>query len=37
MCQEELKQHLNDYYDYHHSILLPTFEEINEKVSTNTL
>ncbi|EMK3512074.1 hypothetical protein V8094_004610 [Vibrio parahaemolyticus] len=34
---DKLEQCLLDYYDYHHSILLPTLYEIDEKVSSNTL
>jgi len=28
---------LNDYFDYHHSILLPTFRELENKISNNVL
>ncbi|MBN7280189.1 hypothetical protein GU254_15770 [Vibrio cholerae] len=34
---DKLEQCLKDYYDYHHSILLPTLYEIDEKVSSNAL
>lgn len=33
----KLEQCLQDYYDYHHFILLPTLYEVDEKVSNNSL
>ncbi|MBB1273490.1 hypothetical protein [Psychromonas sp. SR45-3] len=33
----KLEQCLNDYYEYHHSILLPTLRDISNKVEENTL
>ncbi|HEI6789165.1 TPA: hypothetical protein SK266_000628 [Yersinia enterocolitica] len=36
IMSEKLEQRLNDYHLYHHSILLPALNEIEEKVSENT-
>lgn len=34
---DKLEQCLQDYFDYHHLILLPTLDEIDRKVSSNNL
>lgn len=37
MSREKLEQCLNNYHQYHHSILSPTLSEIDKKVSDNDL